>query len=116
MDVVRAILIAAEISQPSIDGDYPVDVVAYHVKIMDQAGLIHATHNPGGASGSRVSASYCLMDLSWQGHELLSAMRDDSLWSKAKKVVMAEGKSWTIEVLKAWLIEMAKQKLRISVP
>lgn len=56
------------------------------------------------------------MDLSWQGHELLSAMRDDSLWSKAKKVVMAEGKSWTIEVLKAWLIEMAKQKLRISVP
>jgi hypothetical protein len=40
-------------------------------------------------------------------------MRDESLWKKAKGVLMQEGMSWTLEILKVWVTDQLKRQLHI---
>jgi hypothetical protein len=44
-----------------------------------------------------------LTRLTWSGCEFVDAVRNDTLWSKAKANVLAPGASFTIDLLKEWL-------------
>jgi len=85
MDLVREILLYAEQhATPSnpcsvkIEG-HSEEEVSYHLRLMRDAGLIDA-RTPGGSI-------WAVLGLTWAGHELLDAARDDSRWSKAKKTL-----------------------------
>ncbi|MBV9852527.1 MAG: DUF2513 domain-containing protein [Armatimonadetes bacterium] len=54
--------------------------LAYHVKLLSQAGLIDVKHWQTG-DGNEV---WLPKTLTWQGHEFLDAARNDTTWNKAK--------------------------------
>jgi len=45
------------------------------------------------------------------GNEFVDAMRDDTLWKKAKDSVIKPGASWTVKLLFEWLKTEIKQRL-----
>lgn len=115
MELARKILFALEECESAwgpggdlhIDG-YSDQDVAYHVKMLSQAGLIEARDvsclGPDG---------FCWMpgSLTWQGHEFLEASRDDTRWNVTKKKVQDAGGGIVFSVLKDALIEAAKSAL-----
>ncbi len=73
---------------------------AMHVVWMKEAGLIAAfvqTYESGEPPSVRVQR------LTWAGCEFVDAIRDDTLWNKAKANVLKPGMSFTFDVLKEWL-------------
>jgi Hypothetical protein (DUF2513) len=100
MDLVRDILLAVERGETYFTGGDEKEVSA-HVKMLEEGGLINGF-------GRNV------WSLTWNGYNLLDAMRDESLWKKAKSALMREGMSWTIELLKSWVTDQLKHQLHIS--
>jgi hypothetical protein len=49
-----------------------------------------------------------LKRLTWDGHEFLDAMRDDTVWRKVKERVLKPGASWTFGLL----LEYARAEIR----
>jgi len=100
MDLVREILLAIEREETTFkDGDEKQ--VMLHITMLERAGLIYGH----GRS---------LWGMTWEGFNLLDTIRDKSVWNKAKKTIMKEGMSWTIELLKAWVTDYLKQQHGIS--
>lgn len=104
MDLVRRI--ALEIA----DMEYGEELVGLdgtdeatfgvHVIWMKEAGLITARiqeYNSGEPPRAEVRR------LTWAGCEFVDAIRDDTLWKKAKDNVMKPTMSFTFDVLKDWL-------------
>jgi hypothetical protein len=126
MDLVRKILFAMEAEEKriifseshpvKIDG-YKQDKVAYHMKIMGQAGLLHLDlqempRNPH--IEIEVPKVYIpFYSLSWDGHEFLDAARDDKRWEKAKNS-MAKAGGFALDVMKQLLIQYLKTELKLS--
>jgi hypothetical protein len=52
--------------------------------------------------------------LTWEGHEFLDAARDDTRWSKAKKLVQEKGGSLMFEALKAVLVQTLKGQVLVG--
>ena len=46
--------------------------------------------------------------LSWEGHEVLDAIRNETVWNHTKEKVLKPGASWTI----SFLVEVAKAEIR----
>ena len=93
MDMVRNILIAVE-EHPDPDGWAPVaidgvdaQVISYHVKLLNQAGLLEADDL------STSNFEWKPVSLTWHGHEFLDSVRDDSHWAEAKEVLSRLGNS-----------------------
>lgn len=71
-----------------------------HVVWMKEAGLISATVQEFlEAKPPKVRVHR----LTWAGCEFVDAIRDDTLWQKAKMNVLKPGMSFTFDVLKEWL-------------
>lgn len=113
MDLARQILFAVEENDeaPSawIDLSIPNhsdEEVAYHVMLLNEAGLIEA-HD------LRSGFDYCYKPkrLTWYGHEFIEAARSDTHWKRAKTEVIKQTGGLSIELLKAALIEYAKKAL-----
>lgn len=83
--------------------DEGVDAATFgiHAIWMQEAGLIKAAIAEYTASDEppRVKISR----LTWAGCEFVDAIRDDTLWQKAKVSVLKPGMSFTFDVLKEWL-------------
>ena len=104
MDLVRLILMEIEekyrstaIYNLTIDG-YDTDTVAYHRKILDEAGLI-----------SDYKAKYAdneiyvfgVGPLTWDGNDFLEKIRDDSRWKKVKDTISQKGLPLIIDTIKS---------------
>ena len=104
MDVIRRIALAIEALEPGktmnkLDG-MDSAVFAMHVVWLEEAGLIKAViHETFGASTPNVH----IQRLTWSGCEFVGAIRDETLWKKAKESVMKPSMSFTFDVLKEWL-------------
>ena len=107
MDLVRSILLEVEKlpagnwdAVTGIDGCDPA-VFSGHVDLMKQAGLIEAAvpHADGvGPISARV------FRLTWQGHDFLDAVRNESVWSKVKAKLGDALATTPIDVIKALAI------------
>lgn len=104
MDLVRLILLKIEEDYVStalydlkIDG-YDKETIAYHCKILHEAGFI-----------SDYSAKYASNELylfgvgslTWEGHELLDKVRDNSRWANIKSIIKGKALPFSIDVLKS---------------
>ena len=85
LDLIRAILLETERnSSPMLPIElrapgYAPDQVAYHVKLLHQAGYLEATDlTTHGRFDWRPKT------LTWQGHEFLDAARNDGVWQQVK--------------------------------
>lgn len=82
--------------------DHGVDAATFgiHAIWMQEAGLIKATIQE---YQSGEPPKVLISRLTWDGCEFVDAIRDDTLWQKAKVSVLKPGMSFTFDVLKEWL-------------
>ncbi len=115
-DLVRKILIFLEekpndeiVKELELDG-HDKNEVMYHFILMDQAGLLRCERETSFSTPDRVIRVYPF-SLTWQGHELLEASRNETTWNKAKAIIKSKSGALSIDVLKALLIAMAKESV-----
>ena len=126
MDLVRKILFAMEENEKrneftedspvKVDG-YKGEVVAYHLKIMGQAGLLNVDfleqpRYPGRYGEDMPRQYVAYYSISWDRHEFLDAARDNKRWEKAK-VAMGQVGGFALDVMKQLLVQYLKQELRL---
>lgn len=104
MEPVRSILLQVEKADGSRECgqldfmEHSQDEVFYHIDTMRAHGLIEAVVKREWG-GSIVHAS--IAGLTWEGQDFLDAMRDDRVWSRAKKALADSVGSTTFDVVKS---------------
>lgn len=103
MELVRKILLKIEedyvdvaLYDIEIDG-YDMKTVAYHCKILNDAKLI-SDYKSQYADGELYS--FGVSSLTWEGHEFLDKIRNDSVWNKTKETIMKKGLPMALDVVK----------------
>ena len=103
MELCRKILFAIEemyvdvsIINLSIKG-YSVEEVAYHCKLMYEAGLIESYKPKYG--GNQILA-FWVGSLTWEGHDFLDKIREESVWNKTKDTIKTKGLPMILDVIK----------------
>lgn len=114
-DLVRAILLEIEkAGKPDelitskelahkLEG-YNEDDIYYHIRLMDQAGLINATSM--GGNNFLVNSS-----LPWEGHEFLDLARNKTIWSTAKNTLAERGMDVSFAIITELLAKLTKNLL-----
>ena len=68
---------------------------AEHALLLKQAGFINAI-DVGSFGGKTIMSP----ELTWQGHELLNAIRSEPVWERIKKLAKEKGLEMTLDVVK----------------
>ena len=118
MDLVREILIAIECSE---DGNLNFDALEYerqqvylHIELMKEHGLVDAVIIPDD-DGPEHEILMCKIErLTWDGHDFLDKIRDESIWEQAKRKCLDGTGGLSFELFKDCLVYVAKQKLGIE--
>ncbi len=115
MDLIRKILLVME-----KDNETPHDFesdgfsdgqVGFHVYLMADAGLIDAVD---ASSRANRLPYWNALNIRWAGYEFLDAAKNETLWTKAKSVLVEKGIPATIGILTTLLTGFAKEKLGIK--
>ena len=115
-DLIRLILQRLEekeaygevISPESVEG-YDIELVSYHMHILDQAGIIIAKCQE---QRSRKGGIYCLaMNLTWEGHELLDSIRSTTIWNKIRKLLREKSIDLSYNAVKTAALKIIKDSL-----
>ena len=105
MELVRKLLLHIEQEytyQPldsrhiEIDG-YSKEHIAYHLKIMDDGGLIDVQNSTVMVGNIH---RFVIDGITWNGHEFLDSVRNDGVWSHTKESLKPVG-SASFEVVKS---------------
>ncbi|NMQ05282.1 DUF2513 domain-containing protein [Candidatus Accumulibacter phosphatis] len=112
MDIIRKIVLAVRDAQAeyvnSVEG-LPQEDFAFHAQLLEEAGLVAAAIQGEGKRIARVAVIY---RLTWAGQDFADSIRDDTLWSKAKKTILKPSASWTFGIL----LEYLKFEIKRTVP
>jgi hypothetical protein len=76
--------------------------VSYHIMLLHGAGLLEAND-----LSSSMGLDWRARKLTWEGHEFLDAIKNDTVWGKLKATVKEKGGAIPFEVLKAVAIKLA---------
>lgn len=103
MDLIRTILLKIEevyidtaIYDLEID-NYDNKTVAYHCKLLNNAGFIS---DYGAQFADDELWSFGVGSLTWEGHEFLDKIRDDTVWNKTKTTILDNGLPMILDVVK----------------
>lgn len=80
----------------TVDG-YSMEEVAYHCAILLEGGYIHDYKAQYGGDGVY---SFGVSRLTWEGHNLLDKIREDTVWNKTKEIVKDKALPNILEVVK----------------
>lgn len=103
MDLAREILLEIEeqyISTAIYDLEikgYDMATVAYHCKILHEAGLISAYK---AQYANNDIWSFGVGSLTWEGNDYLDKVRDNSTWSKTKNIIKEKGLPLIFDTIK----------------
>jgi len=104
MDLVRLILLEIEkeyrstaIYNLTIEG-YDIETVAYHCKIIYEAGLI--TDYKAQYASNKIYG-FGVGSLTWDGNDFLEKIRDNSQWGKIKDTINQKGLPMVIDTIKS---------------
>ena len=103
MELCRKILFTIEeryvstaIHGLKIDG-YTTEEVAYHCKLLHEAGLIKDCKT---IYASNRIVSFGVSSLTWEGHDFLDKIREDTIWNKTKGLIKDKALPMTLDVIK----------------
>ena len=103
MDLVRLILLEIEekhkstaLIDLSIDG-YDMQTVAYHCEMLHEKGLVSSYK--AGYAGNKLYI-FSVGSLTWEGHDFLDKIRDNSTWKKTKDVIAQKGLPLIFDTIK----------------
>ena len=101
MDLIRKVLLAAEAGPPypKIDG-YSEDAVKYHQVLAIEHELLKGAVAKVHTHQTEIPGAVIVKGVTWEGHDFIDAIRDDTNWSKVKTFVADAGKQLTIETAK----------------
>jgi hypothetical protein len=108
-ELVRKILTCIEESegvghQVNVDIDgYTEDQIMYHLMLLSQADLIFATDVP-----MQHKIYIMARGLTWEGHEFLDSIKNETVWNKTQQAVKDKGGSVSFEILKIMATGYAK--------
>lgn len=101
-DLIRSILLKLESQAEAIGSLSPYgftgfdsETVSYHFKLLQSAGLIEA-----------IDRSYLnkltlfAQSLTWQGHELLDKIRNDTVWNSLKTTIKSKSLDLSLDAIK----------------
>jgi hypothetical protein len=74
---------------------YDADNVGYHMRMLDEAGLIDAKCSEH-TSGMNCEARR----LTWDGHEFLDQVRENTVWNRTKAAVREKGLALSFDVIR----------------
>lgn len=104
MELVRKILFKIEDTVDNvaeydltIDG-YSMEQIAYHCAILEEGGYIHAYQ---GDYGDNELDSFGVGRLTWEGHEFLDNIREDTVWNKTKNIIGDKGLPLVFSIVKS---------------
>lgn len=114
-EVIRKIMIQLE-NLPPRDGQLdsasledrgiPNEVAAYHMLLLQEAGLIEG----GGRKDLGTPYRFALR-LTWNGHELLDQIRRDTVWASVKTRLMNSGLDMSVQAVRAAAAATIKELL-----
>jgi hypothetical protein len=103
MDLVRKLLVyfdnkpdPGHIEKPLIEG-YDDSTIQNHLILMFDAGLLRA--EPMRSSTSDRIIRVLPFDLTWQGHEFLEKIKNETLWQRVKETIVNKGAPLTFDVV-----------------
>ena len=110
-DTIRELLLNSESLKPDtalVLSDFDPKrghEISYHVVLLEEAGLINASITPTFGGGP---THFHVYRLTWQGHELLDAIRKESIWIKTKSSIIEKGGAMTLDIVKSVAIDLVK--------
>jgi predicted ArsR family transcriptional regulator len=115
MELIRKILLQAEETDEEalvstwfrVSG-YDDAIVASHIELLQEAGLVKASVVESGQAGAALAR---IFRLTWSGHDFLDSARNQTLWKKALNLVKDKLGTASFEVLKFVLVQEAKEIL-----
>lgn len=103
MELCRKILFACEEADEDFDllnleiPGYTMDQVAYHCKLLHDAGFIDEYND--GYADNKIEYFTAGM-LTWEGHDFLDKVRENTVWNKTKSVITEKGLPMILDVVK----------------
>lgn len=111
MDLIRSLLIAVE-SKPSNERAVYLPPMSreidHHLKLLTQHRLISLNYGP--ARDEDAGKWYIFAELTWEGHDFVDAVRDETVWAKTKEGVNAAG-GFSFDILKALAKAFLKKQI-----
>jgi hypothetical protein len=103
MEIIRKVLLAIEeqyedvvLYELEVDG-LDMKTIAYHCKVLYDGGFIS---NYAGDFASGNLHTFAVGSLTWEGHEFLDKIRDETIWEKTKSTIAKEGLPMVLDVVK----------------
>lgn len=116
LDLIRKILLWMEEQEHgfaqtkvALQG-YTAEQIAFHVYLLGDGGLAKVSDTT--AIGN-TSPTAIPLNLTWAGYEFIDAAKDETLWGKAKSVLIKPTGGVAFSVLLEWLKAEAKSRLGI---
>ena len=112
LDLIRRILLRIEESGDGagsssftdfVEKGYDVSSIHYHVRLLNDAGLIEADE--------LVPGQWWPERMTWAGHEFLDAARSDHLWNDVKTQVLRRGGSVPFALFHELLVRRNRERL-----
>ena len=119
MDLCRKILFAIE--EQYVDTalhnlqipEYTMEQVAYHCKILKEAGLIT---NYKALFASNHIVDFGVGSLTWEGHDFLDKIREDTIWNKTKGLIKNKALPMTLDVVKEIASAVISEMMKSAMP
>lgn len=77
--------------------EYTMEKVAYHCNLLYENGLIS---NYSCSYADNKIYSFCVGSLTWEGHDFIDNIREDTVWNKTKVLIKKGMLPMTLEVIK----------------
>jgi hypothetical protein len=114
-DLIRKLLMFFEakpgsehVEVPPIEG-YDNLTIKYHLVLLHDAGFLRC--EPIKSSSSDRVIYVLPFDLTWQGHEFLEKIRNETTWNKIKEVILSKGGAWAFNVINELATRFAVDKI-----
>ncbi|MEZ8040170.1 DUF2513 domain-containing protein [Vibrio sp. 1F263] len=119
MDLIRRLVLFIEekeddypITKPPFEG-YTDQEFEEHYHLLFEAGLVRCETISSGSTPSRI-VRVIPFSLTWEGHDFADAIKNETIWKKAKESIIPQIGGLPFDVLKAVLIGMCKEAVTAS--
>lgn len=104
LDLVRSILMYVENAADEVDADdmaterWPIETVAYHVRLMAHHGLLDVSRDARDMNGSTIELT--VAGITWDGQDYLDSIREPKVWERVKRTLSGTVGSTTLDVVR----------------
>ncbi|MHB1187577.1 DUF2513 domain-containing protein [Thiobacillus sp.] len=100
MELCRKIMLAAvNGNRNSVIDGYTDDVIKYNQRLLIDKGYLKGSVLKNSDKDTDIPANVYVKEVTWEGHDFIDAIADESNWSKVKGFLKEGGKQITIDTI-----------------